>query len=243
VKGILKEYHALGNGTLKIDNGSGLSRTAKLNAKLLATMLDSAYTRYGMRWMKTLSIAGVDGTIKKRFRGTKVRNRAWMKTGTLKRVKNIAGYVKSRNGRYYTTVIIVNTRKGRWKAANLENDIIKWLVDYKGQGRVTVTTPPSGSWMDKKSKKVTAQYGEGLQKKAYYVQAASLSTQPSVQYLSTLRSFGLPFQVEEDNGYKVLIGPYEDELHAREMLEKVRSHISTHAFLVHHSAEGSQRLY
>ena len=61
--------------------------------------------------MKTLSIAGVDGTIKRRFRGTIVRNRAWMKTGTLRHAKNIAGYVKSRSGRLYTAVILVNTKK------------------------------------------------------------------------------------------------------------------------------------
>jgi len=240
---ILSDAGALGSGKLHIDNGSGLSRTAKLNAKMLAHMLDNAYERYGMRWMKTLSIAGVDGTIKRRFRGTVVRNRAWMKTGTLKRVKNIAGYVKSRNGRYYTVVIIVNTKYGRWKASKLEDEIIKWVVNHKGQGRVNVTTPPSGIQMDRGIQKNTAEKGLDIGKKAYYVQAASLSVQPSAQYLSTLRSFGMPFSVEEDNGYKVLIGPYADELHAREVLEKVRAHISTHAFLVHHSTEGAKRLY
>jgi len=210
---------------------------------MLAHMLDNAYERYGMRWMKTLSIAGVDGTIKRRFRGTVVRNRAWMKTGTLKRVKNIAGYVKSRNGRYYTVVIIVNTKYGRWKASKLEDEIIKWVVNHKGQGRVNVTTPPCGIQMDRGIQKNTAEKGLDIGKKAYYVHAASLSVQPSAQYLSTLRSFGMPFSVEEDNGYKVLIGPYADELHAREVLEKVRAHISTHAFLVHHSTEGAKRLY
>ncbi len=94
-------------------------------------MYDDAYTRYGSRWMKTLSIAGVDGTIRRRFRGTSVKNRAWMKTGTLNRVKNIGGYVKTRKGKLYTVVILVNTKKGRWKAAKLQNDIMKWLVNYK----------------------------------------------------------------------------------------------------------------
>jgi D-alanyl-D-alanine carboxypeptidase/D-alanyl-D-alanine-endopeptidase (penicillin-binding protein 4) len=97
-------------------------------------MYDNAYKRYGQRWMNTLSIAGVDGTIRKRFRGTVVKKRAWMKTGTLKRVKNIGGYVKSRSGRLYTVVILVNTKQGRWKAAKLQNDIMTWLVRYKGRG-------------------------------------------------------------------------------------------------------------
>jgi len=82
--------------------------------------------------MNTLSIAGVDGTIKKRFRGTIVKNHAWMKTGTLKRVKNIGGYVKSKIGKLYTVVILVNSKKGNWRASQLQNIIIKWLVAYQG---------------------------------------------------------------------------------------------------------------
>ncbi len=130
VEYILRSKGALGSGTLQIDNGSGLSRSAKITAKLLADMYEDAYRRYGERWMNTLSIAGVDGTIKKRFRGTVVKNRAWMKTGTLKRVKNIGGYVKSKAGKLYTVVILVNTKRGNWRASALQNDIIKWLVNY-----------------------------------------------------------------------------------------------------------------
>ena len=110
---ILKSKGALGEGKLKIDNGSGLSRTSKMNAKLLGSMLDNAYDRYGSRWMETLSIAGIDGTIKKRFRNTVVKKRAWMKTGTLRRVKNIGGYVKNRAGKLYTVVIIINSTKAK----------------------------------------------------------------------------------------------------------------------------------
>ncbi len=43
-----------------------------------------------------------------------------MKTGTLKRVKNISGYVKSKNGRLYTVVILVNSKEGNWKASQLQ---------------------------------------------------------------------------------------------------------------------------
>jgi D-alanyl-D-alanine carboxypeptidase/D-alanyl-D-alanine-endopeptidase (penicillin-binding protein 4) len=138
VEYILRSKGSLGFDRLKIDNGSGLSRSAEITAKLLADMYDNAYEHYGERWMATLSIAGVDGTIKKRFRGTPVKNRAWMKTGTLKRVKNIGGYVKSKSGKLYTVVILVNTKRGNWRASALENDIIKWVVAYAGK---TVKTP------------------------------------------------------------------------------------------------------
>ncbi len=128
VREILKQYGALGSEKVVVDNGCGLSRKAMLSPAALARVLDNAYERFGMRWMKTLAIAGEDGTIKRRFRGTPVARRAWMKTGTLKYAKNIAGYVKSRKGRLYTVVILVNTKRGRWKAAHLEDVLIELLV-------------------------------------------------------------------------------------------------------------------
>ena len=128
VEKILRRYGAIKSKDLTLDNGCGLSHDAKISAKLLSDVLEHAYKKFGQKWMNTLSIAGVDGTIKKRFRGTVVKNRAWMKTGTLNRVKNISGYVKGRNGKLYTVVILVNSNKGNWRASQLQNDIIKWLV-------------------------------------------------------------------------------------------------------------------
>ncbi|MEA1879033.1 MAG: D-alanyl-D-alanine carboxypeptidase/D-alanyl-D-alanine-endopeptidase [Campylobacterota bacterium] len=138
---ILDQQGALASGVLRIDNGSGLSRTAKMSARQLSKMLEHAHKRYGKKWMDTLSIAGVDGTIKKRFQGSVAKSRAWMKTGTLRRVKNIGGYVKSKSGHLYAVTILVNTNKGNWRAAGLQNDIIKWLVRYKGKSLVKKITP------------------------------------------------------------------------------------------------------
>jgi D-alanyl-D-alanine carboxypeptidase/D-alanyl-D-alanine-endopeptidase (penicillin-binding protein 4) len=125
---ILSSKNALGLGFLKLDNGSGLSRVAKLSATQLATMYDNAYRYYGKRWMNTLSIAGLDGTIKKRFANTVVKNKAWMKTGTLKNVKNIGGYVQDAQGNYYTVVILVNSTRARYQGAKLQNEIIAWVA-------------------------------------------------------------------------------------------------------------------
>ncbi len=233
---ILRSKGALGSGTLHIDNGSGLSRTAKLNAKHLGKMYDNAYSRYGLRWMKTLSVAGVDGTIKRRFRGTVVKNRAWMKTGTLNRVKNIAGYVKSRSGRLYTVVIIVNTKKGNWKASQLENNIMKWLVNYKGRGTKKAAIPISKP----KAEVITRSNIEKEPKKSattkalktYYIQTGSFSSTPTPDYIASIKKLGLPYTTEYTDKYKVLVGPYSNESNARTSLAKVRKHINSGAFLL-----------
>jgi len=235
VEYILRSKGALGQGTLKIDNGSGLSRTSKLSAKLLAQMYDNAYSRYGTRWMKTLSIAGVDGTIKRRFRGTVVRNRAWMKTGTLNRVKNIGGYVKSKSGRTYTVVILVNTKQGKWKASQLQNNIMKWLVHYKGRGTVRATHVP----VEKKKsvisgkQKISTQSEAAMSSEPYYIQTGSFSKEPTSEYLANIKKLGLLYSIEFKDNYKVFVGPFNFESTARMSLQKVRKYINKGAFLVH----------
>ena len=110
-----------------IYNGCGLSRKARLKATSTAKILEDAYKVFGNEWLKALSIAGVDGTINKRFRGTIVKNRAFMKTGTLKKAKNIAGFVLSKGGRLYTAVIFYNGAR-IWLGRDVQNKIITWLV-------------------------------------------------------------------------------------------------------------------
>ncbi len=239
VKEILRNYGALGGGTLHIDNGSGLSRSAKLNAKLLAKMYDNAYDRYRMRWMKTLSIAGVDGTIKRRFRGTVAKNRAWMKTGTLKRVKNIGGYVKSRRGRFYTAVILVNTRQGTWKAAKLQTDMIIWLVKYKGRSVKPAVEKKSTERISQKpaeriKKETVSQQKVSLSKvpSNYFIQAGSFSHMPDAGYLKHIETLGMSYTVRHERQYKVLVGGYASEESAKKALLKVRRHINSGAFLV-----------
>ncbi len=111
----------------KIVNGCGLTRESRLKPISAARILDDAYRTFGNRWLNALSIAGVDGTINKRFKYTIVKNRAFMKTGTLKRAKNIAGFVRSISGNLYNTVIFYNG-PSIWRGRELQNKIITWLV-------------------------------------------------------------------------------------------------------------------
>lgn len=242
---ILSSKGALGNGVLRVDNGSGLSRVSKLNAKLLADMYDNAYDRYGTRWMETLSIAGVDGTIKRRFRHTVVKNRAWMKTGTVNRVKNIGGYVKNKKGKLYTVVILVNSPKSRYRGAKLQDQIMTWLV--KTSAKPSVRSPAKIRQTKKSvapkttvqnvfsdiatkapgtSKKVLT----GLSKK-YYVQVGSFSSAPDQKYLTDIKNYGLDYKVLRGTSYKVLVGPYENEKNARKVLTKVQKNLNKKAFL------------
>lgn len=248
---ILRSKGALGYGTLMVDNGSGLSRIAKMTAKNLADVYDNAYDRYGSRWMKTLSIAGVDGTIKRRFRHTAVKNRAWMKTGTVRRVKNIGGYVKNKAGKIYTVVILVNSTRARYHGAKLQNEIMKWLVKTtakptkKPSSRIlqtTKTVSPEGKTSKNNVKNVFSQLETKLLEykednsesliERYYVQVGSFSQMPGEQYLQKIEALQLRYSVRHTGKYRVLIGAYSDKNDARTVLEKVRQNVNKGAFIV-----------
>ncbi len=129
VKKILGKRGILGAETI-LDNGCGLSRKSRTTVKAIYKLLQDAYKTYGTKWMNTLAVAGVDGTIRKRFKRTVVKGRAWMKTGTLKDAKNIAGYVQGKSGKLYTVVIFYNDVR-RWLGAQIQNQIIEWIVRTK----------------------------------------------------------------------------------------------------------------
>jgi D-alanyl-D-alanine carboxypeptidase/D-alanyl-D-alanine-endopeptidase (penicillin-binding protein 4) len=145
-----------------------------------------------------------------------------MKTGTLKRVKNISGYVKSKKGRLYTVVILVNSKAGNWKASQLQNNVMKWLVKYKGRGVVMKSNT--------KSKSIPAKTASV--KNGYYIQTGSFAQTPTKAYLTKIKNLGLTYKTEKTTNYKVLVGPYTSESAARTSLKKVRKNINKDAFLV-----------
>jgi D-alanyl-D-alanine carboxypeptidase/D-alanyl-D-alanine-endopeptidase (penicillin-binding protein 4) len=93
-------------GALVLDNGSGLSREARVTAELLARLLVTAWASPVMpELLSSLPVSGVDGTLK-RSRAT--LGRAHLKTGSLRDVAGIAGQVLANSGRRYVVVMIAN---------------------------------------------------------------------------------------------------------------------------------------
>ncbi len=91
---------------LLLDNGSGLSRDARLSAALLARLLQQGFAGPVMpELISSLPLNGHDGTLR-RSRATP--GRAHLKTGSLRDVAGIAGYVLSDSGRRYVLVAIIN---------------------------------------------------------------------------------------------------------------------------------------
>lgn len=93
---------------LVVDNGAGLSREARLTPRALGRLLQQAWASPVMpELMASLPIAGVDGTLRRRP-GLAAAGSAHLKTGTLRDVTAMAGYVHAASGRRYVLVAIVN---------------------------------------------------------------------------------------------------------------------------------------
>ena len=90
----------------QLDNGSGLSRDTRVSAALLAKLLQLGWGSAVMpELISSLPVNGLDGTLR-RSRATP--GRAHLKTGSLRDVAGIAGYVLSDSGRRYVLVALIN---------------------------------------------------------------------------------------------------------------------------------------
>ena len=95
--------------SLVLDDGSGLSRndmiTADASVQLLTFM---SKHRYADVFRNALPIAGVDGTLRNRFKGTPAENNLHAKTGSLSSAASLAGYVTTAAGEKLAFSIMVN---------------------------------------------------------------------------------------------------------------------------------------
>ncbi len=82
-----------------IRDGSGLSRKNRLDARMLRQLIDLVGTlRGGGALLDALPVSAVDGTLKKRLRGTQLAGKVRAKTGTIRGVSSLAGRLEGATG-------------------------------------------------------------------------------------------------------------------------------------------------
>ena len=117
-----------GNGSAPlIDNGSGLSREGRISAAQLGRMLQVAWRSSLMPELAaSLPVVGVDGTLKRRQLRSGAA--AHLKSGSLRDVNALAGFVDGASGRRYVLVAIANGPN-----ANAARGAFDALIDWTGQ--------------------------------------------------------------------------------------------------------------
>lgn len=92
-----------------VRDGSGLSRHDYLSPETIVRVLHAMYRHESFRtFYDALPLAGVDGTIAERMRGTAARANVRAKTGTLDKARSLSGYVTDPDGRLLIFSILAN---------------------------------------------------------------------------------------------------------------------------------------
>jgi D-alanyl-D-alanine carboxypeptidase/D-alanyl-D-alanine-endopeptidase (penicillin-binding protein 4) len=118
-----------------IADGSGVSHYNLVSAELLLESLKYMY--YNQKdlfdlFYNSLAVAGVDGTLKKRMKKSVAEANVHAKTGTIKGVSNLSGYVTAMNGHLIAFSIMIQNFVGEYSTARkFQDKICVLLAEYE----------------------------------------------------------------------------------------------------------------
>lgn len=129
--------HLTGRGLdttgLEVDNGSGLSRTTRVTSRFMVELMRLAWQAPTMpEFLASLSIAGKDGTTRRRFRNRPEGGRMHLKTGSIADVSAVGGYVHTPGGRTFIVSVLINHRGANWGIGTAVQDaVLSWAFAQK----------------------------------------------------------------------------------------------------------------
>ncbi|MEL7449377.1 MAG: D-alanyl-D-alanine carboxypeptidase/D-alanyl-D-alanine-endopeptidase [Pseudomonadota bacterium] len=115
--------------SLRLDNGAGLSRDTRISARDMVTLLRYGWqSPYSAEFIASMPLAGLDGTLRKRFKDEPLEGQMHLKTGSLDHVVALAGYVRSRAGRHYAVAIMHNEEDvHRGTGQQVQDALLRWV--------------------------------------------------------------------------------------------------------------------
>ncbi len=132
----LDEQHIPTAG-LVLDNGSGLSRSERITPRQMVMLLQAAQTsRWAPELMASLPVAGVDGSMRHRLTTSRAAGWARLKSGSLKDVVALAGYVPDPKGRLWALAAMVHHDQ-----ALAARPALDALVDWVASGGMSRARP------------------------------------------------------------------------------------------------------
>lgn len=135
VKQFMREIGVPDDGIVQYD-GSGLSRHNLITPAAVVTLYEymAKKSPYSLAWRNSLTIGGVDGTLGRRFKGTRAEANMRGKTGTINQVSALSGYVRTATGEELVVSLVINGVPG---AAGIRtkvlDEIVVALADYNGR--------------------------------------------------------------------------------------------------------------
>lgn len=117
---------------LVLADGSGLSRQNRFTTQAMTDLLASIYPRFdiGPDFLASLRVMGSEGLNSHRLKNSPARAKVRGKTGTLRRVSTLIGYVPSYSGQLYAYALFLNNNRcGYYGADRIEDRIISTLYE------------------------------------------------------------------------------------------------------------------
>ncbi|MGC8863818.1 MAG: D-alanyl-D-alanine carboxypeptidase/D-alanyl-D-alanine endopeptidase [Armatimonadota bacterium] len=94
---------------INIADGSGLSRMNYVTARNIVDLLTQmSQHKHAQVFIESLPVAGVDGTLRSRMKGTAAEGNVRAKTGYLSKVSTLSGYLTTRSGERLVFSILMN---------------------------------------------------------------------------------------------------------------------------------------
>jgi len=113
-----------------LSDGSGMSTYNRLAPRSVVALLRWAAAQpWGAAWRATFPVAGVDGTLARRFRGTALEGRLFAKTGTLNATNALSGYLIARSGRTLTFSFYANDVPGDVSATGVMDATLALIAE------------------------------------------------------------------------------------------------------------------
>jgi serine-type D-Ala-D-Ala carboxypeptidase/endopeptidase (penicillin-binding protein 4) len=123
------EHKGLNMAQLVIENGSGLSRDERMSAAGMGRMLLSAYASPVMpEFMASLPLVAHDGTMRRRMKFESISGQAHIKSGSLKDVRTVAGYLLDRSGQRHALVFFINHPNAAAGQA-AQDALLRWIYE------------------------------------------------------------------------------------------------------------------
>ena len=134
VKKFLTRIGVAPDGIVQYD-GSGLSRHNLITPSAVVQLYTymARQSRYSKAWRESLTIGGIDGTLRNRFRGTRASNNVRGKTGTIDQVSALSGYVTTASGEELVFSMIVNGVAQTSTRVGLIDEMVTQLANFKGK--------------------------------------------------------------------------------------------------------------
>jgi D-alanyl-D-alanine carboxypeptidase/D-alanyl-D-alanine-endopeptidase (penicillin-binding protein 4) len=132
--------HAIDDSGLVMENGSGLSRIERISPAQMGGLLRAGLrSNWAPEFLASMPIAATDGTMRRRLNGSPAAGRARLKTGTLRNVVAVAGYVPDASGVQNVVVAMVNDElAGDGRGRAVVDALVDWVAKSGQAGPAAV---------------------------------------------------------------------------------------------------------